>query len=320
MIENHEATVGRRARAAALALAVLAAAWPAGAADHDDTPALKETPRHEARLTDLHVFTRMQPGPGRRSRARARLVMALSTNPTIPTSAASYLFPSDLELKIHVDRTSRVDFDADPVATATYGGTISKPAKISPEIVFTITFDEEGTAHLATEGLDADAPVSFFAGLRDDPFIRGPRQGRNVASVVIELPLQMVAAGRPHQTLLVWATSSVPSPSGPIGDLGARALRSQFAANLDLNDYADPADHDRVLGVVPDVLIFDTTRPAGFPNGRLLTDDVVDLVADPGVLASDCPAPGDPVKCSPEANDLPFLEAFPYLAPPHPPF
>ena len=54
-----------------------------------------------------------------------------------------------------------------------------------------------------------------------------------------------------------------------------------------------------MLGVVPDVLIFDTTRPAAFPNGRRLTDDVVDLVGDPGVLSSDCPDPGNPVKCYP---------------------
>jgi len=301
--------------AAAFALLSLSPAV-AQAADHDDTPALKEAPRHEARITDLHVFTKVQPGPGRK--LREQLVISLCTNPMIPPSAADYLFPSDMTLTIHVDRNSKVNFLSDPAATSTYGGTIVKPAAIDPEISFTVTFDAGGQADLSVSGLDDDAPIKFFAGLRDDPFIRGPRQGRNVGCVALEMPLQIVAAGKPHKTLLVWATSSVPSAGGPIGDLGARALRSQLTPNLALNDYFEPADHTLVLGVVPDVLIFDTTRPAAFPNGRRLTDDVVDLVGDAGVLSTDCPTPGDPVKCFPMSNDRAFLETFPYLAPPHP--
>lgn len=308
------ASIGRSLFATAALLALSAPL--AQAADHDDTPALKNAPRHEARITDLHVFTKVQPGPGRKP--REQLVLSLCTNPTIPPGTTSYAFPSDLTLTINVDRNSKVDFLIDPAITSTYGGTIVKPAAIDPEITFTVTFDAGGQARFATSGLDEDAPIRFFAGLRDDPFIRGPRQGRNVGCVVFEMPLQIVAAGRPHKTLLVWATSSVPAPGGPIGDLGARALRSQLAPNLALNDYFDPADHTLVLGVVPDVVIFDTTRPAAFPNGRRLADDVVDLVGDAGVLSTDCPVPGDPVKCFPMSNDLSFLESFPYLAPPHP--
>jgi len=116
--------------------------------------------------------------------------------------------------------------------------------------------------------------------------------------------------------VLVWAMSSVPGLSGPMTDLGARALRSQFAENLLLNDYVDPADHAAVLGMVPDVVIFDTKRPAAFPNGRELTDDVVNLVGNELVLSTDCPAPMDPAACNPTANDVPFLTTFPYLAPP----
>ena len=56
------------------------------------------------------------------------------------------------------------------------------------------------------------------------------------------------------------------------------------------------------MDVPPSVMIYDTWRPAAFPNGRELVDDVVDLVGEPGTLA----------------NDAPFLAEFPYLAPPHP--
>lgn len=156
--------------------------------------------------------------------------------------------------------------------------------------------------------------MRYFVGLRDDPFIRGPRQGRNIGVIAFELPLDEISPQR--KPILVWATSEVPGPSGAIGDLGARALRSQLAPNLDLNLYSEPADHYTELGVIPDVVIFDPRRPAAFPNGRELTDDVVDLVGDEGVLATDCPTPGDPVLCNPSANDLAFLTEFPYLAAP----
>jgi hypothetical protein len=286
------------------------------AADHDDTPTLKGMPRHDARVTDLDVFTREHAGPGRSAHLRRYLVLALSTNPTIPDTAATYTFPSDLQLRIMIDRHSKVDFTVDPVATATFGGTIVDPAGIDADVVFTITFDASGAPQLETTGLDEDARITLFAGLRDDPFIRAPRQGRNVASIVIELPLQQVAGGAAHRTLLVWAMSSVPGPTGPVGDLGGRALRSQFAENMPLNDYANPADHYTVLHMTPDVVIFDTRRPAAFPNGHELTDDVVDLVGDPRILATDCPVPGDPLRCNPTTNDVPFLTTFPYLAPP----
>lgn len=298
-----------------LALCV-AGSTAAHAADHDDTPALKSMPRDDARITDLHVFTREHPRPGKGKHVRTSLVLVVSTNPTIPPTAPTYVFPSDLTLDLLIDNHSRVDFGVDPDATTTFGGTILDPSRIRADVALTITFDASGTPRLATAGIDADTSITLFAGLRDDPFIRAPRQGRNVASVVIELPLNTVTRGRKRCTMLVWAMSSVPGPDGSAGDLGARALRSQFAENMPLNDYPDPAEHTRVLGVRPDVVIFDASRPAAFPNGRELTDDVVDLVGDARILASDCPVPDDPVRCNPSANDVPFLTAFPYLAPP----
>jgi len=77
----------------------------------------------------------------------------------------------------------------------------------------------------------------------------------------------------------------------------------------DLFSITHPRKHHLELGVQPDVMIFDTSRPAGFPNGRELTDDVVDLVGDERVLANDDPFPDE--------NDVPWLSGFPYLAMPH---
>jgi hypothetical protein len=267
----------------------------ARAADHGDTPLLASIPRHDARLTDLHAFVR-----------GGDLVLALSTNPAIPPGVIAYSFPSDLTLRIFVDNDSEVRFD-DPGDLATYGGTVARPKKIREDVVFEIRFDDAGAPRLRLIGLPQPAAdrIRLFAGLRDDPFVRGPRIGRNVASVVLEMPLDLVLAGEP--TLLLWATSDVPDVEGRQAELAGRSLRSMFPENDPMNTL-HPCFQATVLGAVPDVMIYDTSLPAAYPNGRELTDDVADLVGDPRILDTDAPFPGE--------NDVPFLDAFPYLAPP----
>jgi hypothetical protein len=265
----------------------------AHASDHDDTPLLKSVGRHDARITDLFAFIRGE-----------KLVLIVATNPAIPVGVTQYLFPDDLSISIFIDTHSRVDF-SDPVALATYGGTVRRPEKIRENVVFTVSF-VGGVAHLETRGLEGHEGHEAERDQRDHPFIRGPRIGRNVAAVVIEVPLEDVA--EEHRPLLVWAATKVPEVDGDIADLGARSLRSQLAENLALNDL-HPSLHQRQLGVPPDVVILDPSRPVAFPNGRELVDDVVDLVGDARILTTDAPFPSQ--------NDVPFLTAFPYLAPPH---
>ena len=62
--------------------------------------------------------------------------------------------------------------------------------------------------------------------------------------------------------------------------------------------------------ILPDVLTFDTTSAGGFPNGRAPSNDVIDAVLNivtKGAITTDNVA----------ANDVPFLTAFPFFAPPH---
>jgi hypothetical protein len=68
--------------------------------------------------------------------------------------------------------------------------------------------------------------------------------------------------------------------------------------------------------VVPDELKVDFSQPPGFPNGRLLTDPVVDLT----LAALFLDLTKHPITAlaalplNPAANDLPFRSTFPYLA------
>lgn len=280
-----------------LATLVLAALSPLAPSDHGDTPLLDAIARPDAKLTDLHVFTRGD-----------RLVLALSTNPAIPTSATSYVFPTDVVFAVRVDVDSAVTF-TNATDLEVYGGTIAAPKAVREDVVFRVRFDDQNQPVLTVSGIpgsQVNGQVQLFAGLRDDPFIRGPRIGRNVAAIVIELPLDLVLG--PQSTLLAWATASIEGRPEPFQDLAGRSLRSMFLPN-DFMNTATPRQHFTHFGAVPDVTIYDTSLPAAYPNGRELVDDVVDLVGHPGTLATDAPFPSE--------NDVPFLAVFPYLAPPH---
>ena len=79
-----------------------------------------------------------------------------------------------------------------------------------------------------------------------------------------------------------------------------------------LEDNGYPHDEARAaaLMVLPDILRFDRTKPAAYPNGRTLTDDVYSMRFD-WLTHGKVPPSG----LKPH-DDL--LAQFPYLGPPHP--
>lgn len=288
-------------------LLVISISGAVHAADHGDTPLLNSIGRHDARLADLFAFTRGE-----------NLVLCVTSDPTIPPGVTEYIFPTDVEFTIAIDHTSQIRI-ADLESLANFGGAIVTPARIKEDIIFRISFTGDNEPQLDSNLPHLVHRTLLFTGLRDDPFIRGPRIGRNIAAIVLELPLADVLTPpsprlppqrwlQKSSTLLIWATASVEEINGRFQELAGRALRSQFPEN-DLMNTLHPNRHFSELGVPPDVIIFDTSAPAVFPNGRDLTDDVVDLVGDPRPLGNDDPFP--------DANDVPFLDIFPYLAPPH---
>jgi hypothetical protein len=71
---------------------------------------------------------------------------------------------------------------------------------------------------------------------------------------------------------------------------------------------------------VPDTLKLDLSRPAGFPNGRTLTDPVIDITLAAlfvdFTVTGQSPATFANLPLNPPANDKPFSDTFPFLAPP----
>ncbi len=74
--------------------------------------------------------------------------------------------------------------------------------------------------------------------------------------------------------------------------------------------------------ILPDTLKIDTAASSGFPNGRMLSDPVIDVTLAVALLElTGDPAPHAPDALvgvlNPPANDKAFGDAFPFLATPH---
>ena len=190
--------------------------------------------------------------------------------------------------------------------------------------------------------------VKAFAGRRDDPFffdlaaflgLNGRSfcdghqtdffLGRNVSSIVLELPSSMLTAGS-NPNIGVWASTDAGDTQ--IDRMGRPAINTVFNHGEDKNRFneGDPVNDWRDFGasfvstlqslgaadpvalahvLLPDLLTYDTSSAAGFLNGRRLSDDVIDaelnLITNGG-LTTDC-----------VGNDSTFLAGFPYLGAPN---
>jgi hypothetical protein len=186
----------------------------------------------------------------------------------------------------------------------------------------------------------------FFAGWRSDPFFFDVNGALNnlqftgddffaaadVCSIVLEVPNSALSSKK----MGVWArTLDGASGKWVQADRGARPNQTPFLAGEQNAAYlgAEPADDARFVPVfahalehsggytpaeatrvagtlLPDVLHYDPTRPAAFPNnGRALTDDVVDFflpLLTNGKVTND--------KVGPHKD---LLAEFPYVGPPH---
>jgi hypothetical protein len=191
--------------------------------------------------------------------------------------------------------------------------------------------------------------IRLCAGLRSDPFfadVEGALHGfvwtghddfadNNVDSIVLEVPDDMLGGG---SVVGVWASISRHSngvleqldrggnptinpfinPDGeknlfnsrqPADDV-ANYLEPWSAILQNAGGYSPEAARAAALEVLPDILHYDHTQPATYPNGRILTDDVYSLRFS---WLTNGKVPPSGLK---PHDDL--LAHFPYLGPPNP--
>ncbi|MEM8913447.1 MAG: hypothetical protein AAGC97_16900 [Planctomycetota bacterium] len=316
-----------------LVLAMLSLTVSAAASDHADPIRLSH---NEAGITDLYAFS----SPDGQS-----LVLALCAGRGLTDERQLPLRP--IEYHLRVDCTRRVEVN-DSKTRDRYGGRVVHPDRIQEDVQLTFRLNNDGSLNQRV-----CEPESFaselsepFCGFRDDPFIFHRFHTTNVVAIVQEIPWDSLPRQSPDASddvVLVWATSD--RFSEQIDHVG-RSLRTMLP-RFDFLNQVEPRRHVEILrqrherpGVVtdllatfaspffgirhydfqPDVLIYDRRRPARYPNGRALEDDVADLCCQQGDCllyeVSLAEAEADHVR-RPTENNVNFLDEFPYLAPPN---
>ena len=189
----------------------------------------------------------------------------------------------------------------------------------------------------------------FFAGWRSDSFFADVEGALNnlqftghdffadkdICSIVLEVPNSALG----QREIRLWARTLAPAGDGDgawiQADRGARPSQEPFLTGDEKAAYlaGEPADDARFVAVfahslehtggysppeakrvastlLPDLLSYDPTRPASFPdNGRTLTDDVFDYFL---TILTDGKVTEDKA-----GSHRDLIAEFPYLGPPH---
>lgn len=328
---------------AAFALVLWLTPEPLPLSDHAD-PALDPPPSQNAGITGLFVFPEGD-----------RLIVILNIHRGLTTPPPYELEP--WEYTVHMDLEGRVAYD-DPEDLARDGGTVLAPEEIRSTAAVRFRLNDDATlreGYPSFEGSLAGARgFRAYAGVRDDPFIFPPFFGTNVIAMALSIPFSAFPAGQ--RDWLLWGTVTE-AESGELVDHVGRANRTQLG-RLDFLNTLPPSEQlqaieakrrsgqgfsrtvmhfmshlPRLGGVesafqlllqvrdydlAPDVMIFSTRFPPGFPNGRRLEDDIVGLTCAQGDCALQEVAFMEGGWPRPVTNDRPFLDEFPYLAEPWP--
>ncbi|HEU0295892.1 MAG TPA: DUF4331 family protein [Anaerolineales bacterium] len=186
-------------------------------------------------------------------------------------------------------------------------------------------------------------PYRFYAGLRSEPFFADPDgfvdnmrwtgrdgwAGKNVFGIVLDVPND--AFGLQPQ-LGIWGRTMVMmhgtlTPVNQAGRPGNNVLRqgadtnrtppaqqrecffAQYVATFKTFGYSEAEATKLSLEWLPDILPYNYMSAAGYPNGRKLTDDIVDNLVEimtQGKMKDDL--------VGPHTN---YLAEFPYLGTPH---
>jgi hypothetical protein len=216
----------------------------------------------------------------------------------------------------------------------------------NPEAVGEVLIEDLHVDFHAMAKLVQAGPCRVFIGVRSDPFFadgEGPFHdwhftgedtfaGKNIFSMALEVPNDMLGPG---PEIAVWATTSVRrddklvqvdrygNPS--FNPFFVDELKNKFNAGHPADDVADFLEpwstllesrgyppgvaRETALTVLPDVMHYNRERPAHYPNGRVLTDDIYDIrmqFLTYGRVTSDGVGPHED-----------YIKEFPFLGPPN---
>jgi hypothetical protein len=330
-------------RLAAFALVFGLLAVPAGAADHLDAPGLTP-PGGDTRLdlTDVYAFQSPTNSSNTVLIMGVNPLAGVLNNGTFHSNA-SYEFKIDVDGDAKEDVTYKLSFSAPDaslvqgvklrrVPASGAGGAVLATGQTGQNIsiagggmlrsgVFDDPFFFDLNGFLSVDFCNPGS--NFFAGL-------------NISAIVLEVP----SASLDSSNIGVWARTIVDDvqidrmgrpaintvfiPNNPFEPSGSEpSQKNAFNAAKPRRDQADfrgevvdtleifygagnPTVDALTDFLLPDVLTVNVSSSAGFPNGRGLADDVIDIelgLVTNGAVTSDC-----------VGNDSAFSTSFPYLA------
>jgi len=305
---------------------------------HNDAPDLD--PRTD--ITDLYVF--QKPGDPSKSILILNVNPEAPTRANAFDPQASY----ELKIDINGDFEAEIAFHVVFVTsesgeqTATVyrlTGAAARDAGPGGEAIIQrapVSFSHEAR-------ITIEEPHRFFAGLRSEPFFADPDgfvnnmqwtghdgwAGKNVFSIVLEVP-NIALGSQPR--IGVWGRTMVPV-HGTLTSVNQAGLpgTNVFRQGADTNTLSPAHQRERLtsqylamfmtfghteveatrlaLEWLPDILLYDYTSAGGYPNGRQLTDDVVDRVVEIMTLGK--------MKDDLVTPHTDYLAEFPYLGIPH---
>jgi hypothetical protein len=303
---------------------------------HNDSPNLD--PRTD--IADLYVFQK----PDDPSKS----ILILNVNPEARASAfdsqASYEFKIDTDGDFEADIAFHILFitlDSGRQTATLYrtAGLAAQSTGPVGDVIIRdapVSFSQE--ARVKTEG-----QYRFFAGLRSESFFADPDGfvnnmqwtgqdgwwGKNVFGIVLEVPNSALG---PQPQIGIWGRTMALvhgklTPVNQMGLPGTNVFRqgadtnatppvqqrerfaSQYMATFKSYGYSEAEATHLMQEWLPDILPYNYTSGAGFPNGRHLIDDIVDHVAS--------------IMTRGQVNDdlvtahTDYLKEFPYLGVPH---
>jgi hypothetical protein len=312
----------------------LAAPMAALASDHADPTDLTDP---NANITDLFFYPKGD---------QYILIFNIRRSLTAPQ-------PYDLgpyEYHVNFDLTTPVTFDSAEDRTR-YGGTVAAPEKLHPAAAIAIRLNNDVTLKsISFNGLKNTDKIRTYTGVRDDPFIFPRFFKVNIIAMVMSIPKDAFPVGQ-HDFML-WGTAN---KDGTEIDHVGRSIRTQLP-RFGIINTSPPSEHVKILmenketrdklynffkgnrewyskavadlfqptfqlrkyDLAPDVMIYTDRFPVGYPNGRVLTDDVVAQTCAFGdcLLQEISYIEGGWPRAT--TNDKPFLDDWPYLAEPWP--
>lgn len=303
------------------------------ASDHLDAPLVSLDGRLD--VNDSYIF--QSPNDSERS------VMIMTVNPGAGIFSPMTFHPTGT-YEFNIDNTG------DAVPEITYSVQFGRPSANGSQR-YTVRRNRALVARGrtgTTARIRVGGPGSVTCGQFDDPFffdLNGFNNGfqftgddffagLNVSAIVIEVSTSALTQGSSGSVVSLSCRTRIgPEQIDRVGRPAINTalipsdLKDAFNVGLPVNDPEDfgatvQASIESLNGgdsqtaefltgiLLPDVLTVDLGNPAGFLNGRGLADDVIDATLElvtNGAVASDFA----------DANDIPFLDTFPYLGPPH---